>query len=234
MRLTSWLHVKLFVMFVVAAGCVLTAQESSAQQIAVALPSLPQVPSQPHPFKPVTSLGVQQLPQVAPLTSRQKFALFGDFTLDPTTYIVTGLIAGVEQAGNTYVDFGQGARGYGKRYGTASADFFTADFFGETLFPVLFKQDPRYFYKGEGTIRARTLYAISNSVIGRGDNHRKQVNYSRLLGDLSSGAISNLYYPASSRGGAALTFYNFGFGIAAQAATNLVQEFLLHKNSGSK
>ncbi len=231
MRLTSSLHVKFLVLTI---SCVFAARSSFAQQVALALPSLPQAPSQPHPFKPVTALNIRQLPQVAPLTPKQKFALFGDFTLDPTTYVVTGLLAGVEQAGNTYVDFGQGARGYGRRYGTAYADFFTADFFGETLFPVLFKQDPRYFYSGEGTIRDRTFYAISNSVLCLGDNRKPQVNYSRLLGDLSSGGISNLYYPVSSRNGAALTFYNFGFGIAAQAATNLVQEFLLHKTTGSK
>ncbi len=231
MRLASSLHIKVFVL---AIYNVFAGWGASAQQISLAPPSLPQAPSQQHSFKPFTAIGTRQLPQAIPLTPRQKFALFGDFTLDPTTYIVTGLLAGVEQAGNTYVDFGQGARGYGRRYGTAYADFFTADFLGETLFPVLFKQDPRYFYSGEGTIRVRTLYAISNSVVCLGDNGRKQVNYSRILGDLSSGGISNLYYPASSRNGAALTFYNFGFGIAAQAATNLVQEFVLHKTTGSK
>ncbi len=231
MRLTASLHVKLFA---VAISCASAGRGVAAQQSALAPPSLPQAPSQQRPFKPVTALGIRQLPEVAPLTPRQKFALFGNFTLDPTTYVVTGLLAGVEQAGNVYADFGQGARGYGKRYGTAYADFFTADFFGETLFPVLFKQDPRYFYSGEGTIRDRTLYAISNSVLCLGDNRKRQVNYSRILGDLSSGGISNLYYPASSHSGAALTFYNFGFGITAQAATNLVQEFILHKTTGSR
>ncbi len=187
------------------------------------------------PARPLTaaqSTNLRHLREAVPLTPREKFALFGAFSIDPVTFGAAAAVAGIEQGGNLYADFHQGARGYGRRYGTAYADLFTADFLGEALLPVLFRQDPRYFYLGEGTIKSRTVYAVSNSVWGRGDNHEQELNYPRLLGALGSGAISNLYYPARNRG-PALTFYNFGFGIAAQAATNLVQEFFLHKTTGA-
>jgi hypothetical protein len=50
-------------------------------------------------------------------------------------------------------------------------------------------------------------------------------NYSYFLGDLCSGALSNLYYPASSRG-ASLVFTNAAIGLAGRAGQDLVREFL--------
>ena len=68
------------------------------------------------------------------------------------------------------------------------------------MLPSLLHQDPRYFYQGTGTKKSRILHAISNPFICKGDNGRWQPNYSSVGGDLASGAISNLYYPASNRG----------------------------------
>ena len=46
---------------------------------------------------------------------------------------------------------------------------------------------------------------------------------------LAAAGISNLYYPASSRNGAGLTFENAAIGTAATAAANLLQEFVVRK-----
>jgi hypothetical protein len=102
-------------------------------------------------------------------------------------------------------------------------------FIGSAILPSLLKQDPRYFYKGSGSKRSRILYAIANSVICKGDNGHWQPNYSNVLGNLAAGGISNLYYPAQNRNGAALTFENAAIGIGATAAANLVEEFLMRK-----
>ena len=106
---------------------------------------------------------------------------------------------------------------------------FAGTFIGSAILPSLLKQDPRYFYKGTGSTRSRSLYAIANAVVCKGDNGRWQVNYSNILGSLAAGAISNLYYPAQNRNGAALTFENAAIGIGATAAANLVEEFLMRK-----
>jgi len=95
--------------------------------------------------------------------------------------------------------------------------------------PSIFKQDPRYFYKGTGSKRSRVMYALANAVMCKGDNGRWQVNYSGLLGSLAAGGISNLYYPAKDRNGAGLTFENALIGIGATAAANLLQEFVIKK-----
>ena len=99
---------------------------------------------------------------------------------------------------------------------------------GWAVLPSLFHQDPRYFYKGTGTRTSRLLYALSRSVITRGDNGHDQPNFSGILGDLSAGAISNIYYPASDREGAELFLENGFLGIAGDAMNDIVQEFLFN------
>ncbi|MGH9599517.1 MAG: carboxypeptidase-like regulatory domain-containing protein [Terracidiphilus sp.] len=165
----------------------------------------------------------------APLSTKQKYSLAWKSNIDPSTWVISGLFAGEEQAENTFAGYGQGAQGYAKRYGANFADNFIGTTIGGAVLPALFKQDPRYFYKGTGTVRARALYAIANAVICKGDNGRWQVNYSGILGSLAAGGISNLYYPASDRGSAALTFENAGIGIAGSAVANLFQEFVVRK-----
>jgi hypothetical protein len=140
----------------------------------------------------------------------------------------TGPLPAVQQATDTYA-WGEGVEGYSKRYAAAYGNFLTGTLIGDAALPILFKQDPRYFYKGTGTIRHRALYAIANAVICKGDNHHWQVNYSAILGGLASGALSNLYYPAPNRSGVGLTFEAAGFGTAISAASNLLQEFLIPK-----
>jgi len=138
-------------------------------------------------------------------------------------------VAGYEQANNDFPGYGQGTKGYAKRFGANYADNAIATMIGGALLPSLLKQDPRYFYKGTGTVRSRALYAIANAVICRGDNGHWQVNYSSIIGGLAAAGISNIYYPASDRNGASLTFENTLIGTGGTAVGNLFQEFLVKK-----
>jgi len=65
-----------------------------------------------------------------------------------------------------------GIEGYGKRYGAALANHVSGTMLGHAVYPAIFHQDPRYFYKGKGSIGSRALYAISAAVIVRGDDGR--------------------------------------------------------------
>jgi hypothetical protein len=164
-----------------------------------------------------------------PLTSRQKFQLAWKTSIDPITWAMTGLIAGAEQATNTFAGYGQGAQGYGKRFGANYADGLSDNMIGGAILPSLFRQDPRYIYKGTGSVPSRALYAIANSVICKGDNRRWQPNYSGILGGLAAGGISNLYYPASDRSGVEVMFTNALIGTAESALQNLAQEFIVRR-----
>jgi hypothetical protein len=166
----------------------------------------------------------------APLTSKQKFKLAFRTTIDPAAFLGAGIAAGFEQSQNAYKDYGQGAAGYGKRFGASYGDQFDGTFIGNAILPSLFHQDPRYFYKGTGTTRSRIFYAISTAVICKGDNGKWQPNYSNILGSYAAAGISNAYYPADSRG-ATLVFRNASIGIASSGLSAIFQEFILKKIS---
>jgi len=173
---------------------------------------------------------VSYVPDAAPLQPKQKFHLAYKASLDPVTFLFAGIQAGVEQATNQYKGYGQGASGYAKRYGAAYADFAIGTFVSNAIFPSVFKQDPRYFYKGTGSVGSRTRYALKSAVFCKGDNREWQFCYSVILGSLVAGGISNAYYPDSDRG-AGLVFRNAALGIAGTAGVNLLEEFLLKKIS---
>jgi len=172
---------------------------------------------------------VSYVADAVPLAPRQKFELAWKSMVDPVSFAITGAVAGVQQARNDFSGYGQGAEGYAKRYGAAYATFATSTLIGSAALPSLFKQDPRYFYKGTGSKRSRALYALATSVICKGDNGHWQFNYSSILGGLAAGGISNLYYPPKDRDGAAVTFENALIGIGATAAANFLQEFVVRK-----
>jgi len=176
----------------------------------------------------VPNFYVTYVPNAAPLTTKQKFELAWKSTVDPVSFSLLGVVAGLQQAQNAFPGYGQGAAGYGRRYGAAFGDSVTSTFIGGALLPSVFKQDPRYFYKGTGSKRSRILYALANAVICKSDNGRWQANYSGILGGLASGAISNFYYPPGSRG-TALVFENTLVGIGEGAVLNLFQEFVVRR-----
>ena len=176
----------------------------------------------------VPNFYVTYVPNAAPLTTKQKFELAWKSTVDPVSFSLLGVVAGLQQAQNAFPGYGQGAAGYGKRYGAAFGDSVTSTFIGGAILPSLFKQDPRYFYKGTGSKRSRILYALANAVICKSDDGRWQANYSGILGGLASGAISNFYYPPGSRG-TALVFENTLVGIGENAVLNLFQEFVVRR-----
>jgi len=161
----------------------------------------------------------------APLTWKQKFSLAARNTLDPITFLGVGLAAGIEQATNAYAGYGQGAAGYGKRYAAKFVDGRSSAFLTHAVFPALLHQDPRYYYQGSGSVKSRLMHAVSSAFVIRSDSGRTVPNSSYLLGDICSGALSNLYYPKANRG-PNLVFTSAAMGLAGRVGTNLIREFL--------
>jgi Carboxypeptidase regulatory-like domain len=161
-----------------------------------------------------------------PMGAKQKFHLSLRSIIDPVSFLTVAAIAGAEQYQNDFPDYGGGIEGYGKRYGAALANHVSADLLGRAVYPSIFHQDPRYFYKGKGSFSSRALYAMSAAVMTRTDDGRWRPNYSNVLGNFSAGAISNLYYPESDRG-ASLVLLNGLADTGADAVANLIREFLL-------
>jgi hypothetical protein len=162
----------------------------------------------------------------APLSAGQKFRLATRNALDPVTFVGAAFGAGVQMWQRDYAGYGNGAGGYFTRMAAAYGDGFTSSFFTGAILPSVLHQDPRYFYKGTGSIRSRTLYALSRAVISKGDNGNWQPNYSTVFGNLASASLSNSYYPPANRGGQ-LVIDNWLIGMASGAIGNIFQEFLI-------
>lgn len=162
-----------------------------------------------------------------PLTPKLKFELALRSVVDPVNILSVAAFAGFNQAADT-PDYQQGALGYAQRFGSGYADGAAGTLIGGAVLPSLLHQDPRYFYKGTGSIPSRILHAAAFAVLCKGDNGHWQFNYSSIGGDLASGALSNLYYPPSNRG-AGLVFYNALLDAAGRVASNLAQEFVFKR-----
>ena len=165
----------------------------------------------------------------APMNPKQKFELAWKLVIDPSSFVIAAMIAGGQHANNSFPGYGQGAAGYANRFGAAYGDFFIGTYVSNAILPLIFKQDPRYFYKGTGSTKSRILYAMERSVITRGDNGHLQPDYSGILGSLVAGGISNLYYPEGSRHGFSTTLTNTLIGIGTGAGVNILQEFVFPK-----
>ena len=162
-----------------------------------------------------------------PLTKKLKFQLAYKTAIDPVSIFGAAFIAAINQAADR-PGYQQGWKGYGQRFGQEYADGLTDIMIGGAILPSLLHQDPRYYYQGTGTIKSRTLHAMSYAFVCKGDNGHLQPNYSTIGGDLASSAISNLYYPEADRGWGA-TIESFGISTAERVAASLFQEFVVRK-----
>jgi hypothetical protein len=104
--------------------------------------------------------------------------------------------------------------------------------FEGAIFPSLLHQDPRYFYKGTGTTKARVAHVLYSLIATKGDNGKWQPNYSGLGGNLVSSAISSAYYPTANRG-AGLVFQGFATIMGEHLAIRFLDEFVFRPAKGS-
>jgi hypothetical protein len=181
-------------------------------------------------------LTLENANQVPPLTAGQKFKVVARSSFDYVQYPWYGFLAGISQAENSEPGYGQGAAGYGKRFGAATADGTIENFMTSAVFPSLLRQDPRFFQSGKGGFWHRTGYALSRVIITRGDSGHSQANFSEIIGSaLSAGISTYSYHPHADR-----TLRNsasvWGSQIGYDTLTYVVKEFWpdirrkIHKN----
>jgi hypothetical protein len=162
---------------------------------------------------------------VAPLSTGEKFQQVEKNFANPFTFFTTGVQAGFEQASGAHEKYGQGAQGYGKRYGAGLADTFTGELFGIGVYPSLLRTDPRYYRKMNGNIFARGTYAATRVFVTRRDASAQRVfNWSEMLGSATSAGISMAYYPSDEREGGNFAT-SFATRLLFDGAFNIAKEF---------
>ena len=150
-----------------------------------------------------------------PLSSGEKYRLFFKSATDPWPFVLTAFGAGIDQAENSFPEYGQGVEGYSKRFGAAYADYFTGNLLGNAVLASWWKEDPRYYQKGTGSFASRFLWAAGGTVWCKRDSGSWGPNYANVMGNLMGAAVSNLYYPAPER--TVGDTLSRGFTVTAQA-----------------
>jgi hypothetical protein len=161
---------------------------------------------------------------VRPLTAGGKWRLFVKDKTDPFTCFWVAFDAGLAQANNDPPGYGQGAAGYGKRFGAGLADETAGGFFGTYLFPSVLHQDPRYYRLGAGPFKKRFGHALIRPVLTHKDSGGRTFNWSGILGSLATSSLSNAYYPEENRGVGA-TFSRVAMSLPFSMIDELVNEF---------
>jgi hypothetical protein len=169
-------------------------------------------------------LTVDSESQAEPVSWKEKFAMAAKGSFDPYEFTIVGIVAGIRQAENSSPGFGQGFKGYSKRYGAAFADQVDGNIMVGGLFPTILKVDPRYFQLGRGSFLHRFGYAFSRVFVARTDSGKNTFNISEFAGNATAIAISNVYYPASDRS-ASSSAYGWGTQMGIDAFGNELKEF---------
>jgi hypothetical protein len=158
------------------------------------------------------------------LEMKDKFKLFVAETVDPLTVLGAGFNAGLAQAENSDPQFGQGAQGYGKRFGAALADQASGYFFKDFLYPTLFFEDPRYYRLGHGKAGPRLLHAVEHSVLAHRENGSTMFNFSEWFGTVTAASLANLYHPGNRRGFSP-TAERVGYSVGSDIGFDVLREF---------
>jgi hypothetical protein len=173
----------------------------------------------------VPDFGTSYLSDAASLTAGQKMQLAFRSSIDPAQFGIAALVAGWGEVSDSDSGFPWGSSGFGERFGAKYLDAFDGSMIGGGILPSFFRQDPRYFRLGHGSTTHRLLYAIATAFICKHDHTgRWEPNYSNVLGNIASGALSNLYYP-NGESGIGLTIGNGMVVTAEGTAGGVFDEF---------
>ena len=167
---------------------------------------------------------VEGATEITPISPKEKFKLAFANLGDPYTYGIVGILAGESQASNDESSWGQGMKGFGKRYAAALGDQTIGPLMSTGVFPTLFHEDPRYFQLGKGGFKHRFAYSMERLIVARSDSGHAQFNYSEFVGNAAAAGLSNIYYPAQDRNVAG-NVSRYATQIAVDALGNFLKEF---------
>ncbi len=160
----------------------------------------------------------------SPLTPGQKVHRRALRVVEPVTAFTSAFSASFDQWRDTPPQWGEGAEGFAKRFGSAEAMNASHNIIalgGDLAFHL----DPRYHRMPNGTVRARLWNAIGQSFIAYKDSGGRTINVSELAGNLGSGFIANTWEPAGYR--SAVDGLDRGlWAIAFHTGRNVAREFL--------
>jgi len=161
-----------------------------------------------------------------PLTNADKWRLVGVESVGGFTFATALLAAGWEQVLNANPKYGTDTGAFGERLAAAYVRQTSQAVFTEGIGDTLLHDDPRYYAMGRNhRFGRRVFYAATRVISTRSDTGGQKFNAPEILGYLGASALTQAYYPASSRG-ADVVFGGWGLSLGAAALGFEFHEFL--------
>ena len=162
--------------------------------------------------------------ETQPLTTGGKYRIAMQDSVDYSSFVWAGMLAGQSMALRSYPELRNGVAGYSRYYWRAFVDQASGSFFTEAFVPALRHEDPRYFTRGHGGFFHRVEYALSRVVVTKMDSGGTGFNYSEVVGNALEAGLANFYYPPQERG-LRSTAINWASQLEAASLNNIVREF---------
>lgn len=166
---------------------------------------------------------VQDNGHVEPITAKRKFWIASKDSFDWPIWLTAAGFAGYYQILNSNPEFGQGLKGYAKRYATSFADQSIGNLMTEGVMPSLLHEDPRYFRRGAGRVGYRLWYASTRIFVTHTDAGTTRFNFSEWVGNSTAVAFSNVYYTKTRD--VEDNVDKLGLQVATDAISNVLKEF---------
>lgn len=158
-----------------------------------------------------------------PITAAEKFHIATLDSFDRGTFALGALFGAEAQLTKANPSFGQGVPGYAHYFATAYADYAIGDYMTEAIFPVMLRQDPRYFRRGTGGFWSRLGYAAGQIFWTHGDSGHGQFNLSEIAGNSTAVVVSMAYYPDNRTALDAVS--KLGSQLGVDMTSNILKEF---------
>src|SRR5260370_15743715 len=113
----------------------------------------------------------------------------GKDSFDGGTFMLAAGFGAQGQLFASSPSFGHGLKGYARYTAASYADWVGGDVMTEAVYPIVLRQDPRYFRRGEGSPWSRLGYAVGQIFWTHTDSSGTQFNFSEILGNATAVGI---------------------------------------------
>jgi hypothetical protein len=188
------------------------------------------------PDPPASGLvATQSNPASVPITQRERLHAYIKRLISPEVLLRSATGAGFGQLRDFPPEWGEGALGFGRRFGSAYAEHIVREtlLFGSTS---ALHEDDRYIRSTETRFGKRLKYALESSFLAHRDDGTHQFAFAKIGSYMGASLISRAWQPPSSSG-LAYAGADFAVSMSVSAGFNVAREFLpdlLHRNHGSR
>ena len=190
--------------------------------VSCVVPLRAQEPSNPPSSNIPVSVSSSDDPAV-PLAVEEKFTIYLKRTYGPGALLKSGAMAGISQARNRPVEWGQGWDAYGDRFASSMGQRAVSNTISFGV-GALRGEDPRYFPSGQSGISARIGNALAQTFVAHTDQGGRTMAIGRVAGAFGGGFVSRTWQP-EGHGILWPGFKSGAMSLTSGAVSNVIREF---------